>query len=58
MTTDHEPGEGPVVAVQEEHGERGQLTGAVPAITTVNNHTGAVNAHLETNDVMSVRMYI
>ena len=44
--TDHEAGEGPVVAVQEQHGERGQLTGPVPAVAAVNHTAGAMHTHL------------
>ena len=43
----HEPGEGPVVAVQHQHGQTGQLTGPVPPVTAVNNYTRPVNTHLD-----------
>ena len=43
---DHEPSEGPVVTVQHQHGQGGQLAGPVPSITAVDNHTGPVDTHL------------
>lgn len=41
--------EGPVVTVQEQHGERGQLTGPVPAVAAVNHTAGAMHTHFICN---------
>ena len=43
---DLEAPEGPVVAVQQQHGQAGELGRPVPAITTVNHYTGLVILHL------------
>ena len=36
---DLEPGEGPIVGVQQQHGEGGQLGRPVPPVAAVDDHT-------------------
>lgn len=49
-TADLEPFEGAVVAVQQQHGQRGELSRSIPAIAAVNHHwmsTGNFISHLD-----------
>ena len=48
--TDLEPSESAVVTVQHQHGQRGELSSSVPAVTAVNQHripTGNLVCHLD-----------